>query len=248
MNSLVYLRQLEVESLDQYRAGVTSFLGTNLFRERWLGIYKKNRKIGYSGATFEKVFAAEGIEMHSVLESKMDLELLGRAFRVELDGTLVLDANMKPTNLQVDALFEGTARLTLSGHREGEQFVLTVKQGAFPIFRLPLHLEELCLGNGLVPSLPVAGFRVGDVYRVPCFDPITLGRGIATVTVVSKKTREVDGLAADVFCLETSFQNVQSKSWVTGTGELLKQELGPPFEDVILRRETRESARRFFKR
>ena len=47
---------------------------------------------------------------------------------------------------------------------------------------------------------------------------------MATVRVESKATLEIDGFAADVYGLETDFRGLRSKSWVTATGELLRQE------------------------
>lgn len=248
MNSLVVLREREVRSLDQYRAGVSEFLGPSLLRERWLGIYKRNRKIGYTGYTFEKVYAVEGVEIQSTLESKMQMELLGIPRKVEMDGSLVLDGDMKPLRLRLDLSVESLASLTVLGALRGNQFVVTVKQGKVPLLEIPLPREELHLGNGLVPALPVAGFEVGETFKVPCFDPMTLSRAMTTVKVASKSAREIDGFTADVYCLETMFRGLTSKSWVTGAGELVRQEFGPPLDDIVLRRETREGARRAFKK
>jgi len=248
MNSLVILRERENRSLDQYRAGVSEFLGTSLLRERWLGIYRKNRKIGYTGYTFEKVFAAEGVEVQSTLESKMQMDFLGISRKVEMDGTLVLDGDMKPLRLQLDISVESIASLTVLGALRADQFVLTVKQGKVPLLEIPLPREELHLGNGLVPVLPVAGFEVGETFKVPCFDPITMSRAVANVKVASKAAREIDGFTVDVYCLETTFRGLTSKSWVTGAGELVRQEFGPPLDDIVLRRDTRAGARRAFQR
>ena len=125
---------------------------------------------------------------------------------------------------------------------------MTVKQGKVPLLQIPLPREELHLGNGLVPVLPVAGFKVGETFKVPCFDPITMSRAVASVKVASRDAREIDGFNADVYCLETTFRGLTSKSWVTGAGELVRQEFGPPLDDIVLRRETREGARRAFKK
>jgi hypothetical protein len=109
-------------------------------------------------------------------------------------------------------------------------------------------MDSLLMGNGLVPALPVAGFNVGDSFEVPCFDPISMGCSPAQVKVLSQSKYDSDGLAVDAFILETEFKGMKSKSWVTASGELLRQEFGPPLEDIVLRHESRDSARRFFRR
>lgn len=248
MNTLVVLKQREVRILNRYRKGVDSFLGTDLLRERWLGIYRKNRKIGYTGSTFEKVFAQEGAEINGRVESRMEMDVLGTRVPVELDGDFTLDAAMKPIHLRLDVSLAGAIPISLVGRRRGEKFRIAVKQGATDLVGVELPLEEFFLGDGLVPALPVSGFAVGERFGVPCFDPVTMSRSTAEVKVVARETQEIGGLQTDCYRLETQFRDMKSTSYVTGTGELLKQEFGPPLEDIVLRRETRENARRFFKR
>ena len=326
MNSMVFLRQRELRTQDRYRAGVTQYLGNELLRERWLGVYRKNKKVGYTGQVFEKVFADEGIEIHGTIESAMEIEFLGKPISVNLDGKFVLDAELKPKSLRLDlridaapstlrqageratrerpvadslqgqpeaggrtqppglegdrlaagegaqaaaggsaqlaagesaqptpreapqlAVREG-AQLTLTGQPRGDKFVLVLRRGPVAILTLPFPREELLVGDGLVPSLPVSGLKVGDTFRVPCFDPLTMSRSVAEVQVTLHDTREVDGLLTDIFRLESRFRDLTSTSWVTTTGELLRQEFGAPLKDIVLRKETRANARRFFRR
>jgi hypothetical protein len=248
MNTLVVLKQREVRLLNRYRKGVDSFLGTDLLRERWLGIYRNNRKIGYTGSTFEKVYAEEGAEISGRVESRMEMDLLGKRIPVELEGDFTLDASMRPIRLRVDVTLAETIPVSLVGLRRGEKFRITVKQGATDLVGTELPLEEFFLADGLVPALPVSGFAVGERFSVPCFDPVTMSRSVADVTVIARETQEIGGLPTDCFRLETRFRDMTSTSFVTATGELLKQEFGPPLESIVLRRETRDNAKRFFKR
>ncbi|MBI4603500.1 MAG: hypothetical protein HY721_16230 [Planctomycetes bacterium] len=247
MNSLVFLRQLELEGLDRYRSGVTQFLGTGFLRERWMGIYRGGRKIGYTGYTFEKVFALEGIEVHSTLESRLEIEVFGVRQRVEIHGTLVADKELKPLSLQLDAKFQSQPAVTLAGRRGEGKLLVDVKVGSSAPFKMSLPLEELHLGDALVPSLPIAGLRAGDELRVPCFDPITLSRSVATVRVLRKEVIELDGMSVEAHYLETTFRGIVGKSWVNDASEVLIQRFGPPLGDVVLRKERRENAQRPFK-
>ncbi|MGQ9590454.1 MAG: hypothetical protein ACUVYA_09205 [Planctomycetota bacterium] len=248
MNGLLVRRQLSIRRQDRYRLAVSEFLGSELRRERWLGIYRKGRKIGYSGWSFEKVLAAEGFEFLTTLESAIALDVLGRDVPLEIQGSMVLDADLRPKALRLDALVAKNVRVEVAGKAEGERFRLEVRQGQVVLASLSAPREELLLGDGLAPSLPVSGLRVGDSFSVPCFDPMTMSRSQAEVKVVRSEIREVEGLLTDVFELETRYRNMESRSWVTSAGELLRQEFGPPLEDVVLRREARETARRILER
>lgn len=244
MNTLVVLRQRDLRSQNRYRAGVNAFLGTDLLRERWLGIYQKNRKIGYSGYILEKVFADEGPEISGRIESRLETRVLGRQLPVEVLGSFTLDVAMIPIQLRLDVSIGAAIPLTLTGEGREDRFRIVARQGEQTIVELDLPREDFFLGDGLVPSLPVSGFTVGERFSVPCFDPLTLTRSLAEVEVVARETREIGGLPTDGFRLETTFGNRKSTSFVTSTGEVLRQEFG----DLVLRRETRENATRFFKR
>jgi hypothetical protein len=244
MNALVALREMERRDLDKYRQGVSNFLGGELYRERWLGIYRKNRRVGYTGYTFEKVFAAEGVEFHSSVECKMEIDPFGQPQVVSLTGNLVLDESMKPIHLRMDANLDRAISAVATGKRRDGMFALEAHAGSLKLADFSVPLEELHLGNGLVPSFPLSGFKVGDVFEVPCFDPILMSRSIATVKVISKEERSIEGFRAEVYVIETAFRGLTSRAWMTGTGELLRQEFGPPLGDLVLRRERKEILKR----
>ena len=240
MNWMVYERQRSVSSLDRYRAGVTTFLGNELHREQWMGIYRNHKRVGYTGYTIEKMFPVEGVEIQTTMESRMDIDLFGKPQTLDINGSLVLDESMRPLRLYMDVSGSTGSFITISGKREGKHFGVEVRRGNLRLLRVELPLIELHLGNGLVPNLPVSGYKVGDVFEVPCFDPLFMGRAVARVEVLSREVKEVDGVQAEVLILETRFRDITARSWVTPGGELIRQEFGPPLDDLLLRRETRK--------
>jgi hypothetical protein len=244
MNTLVVLRQRELASLDQFRSGFTQFLGSNFLREQWMSIYKENKKIGYVGYRFEKVFALERVEIHSTLESKVKIDLLGLERWIEVDGTLLADQEMHPISLRLDLGIEGQPLAALVGRREEGKLALSLRTGGKSLKIASVPLGELHLGNTLVPTIPMAGFKVGDSYKVSCFDPLTFRPEMIKVEVTSQEARDIDGLPVDAYCLESTFRGVKNKSWVTDAGELIRQELGPPFENIVLRQDDAIVAKR----
>ena len=94
MNTFVVLRQREFAELSRYRQGVTKFLGGELLRERWMGVYKDHKKIGYTGFSMEKVRPVEGLEFHSTVETFLTFDLFGRGQRLRLNARLVQDEEL----------------------------------------------------------------------------------------------------------------------------------------------------------
>lgn len=265
MNTRLVLQDLELRSLDRYQQGVNTFLGAALRRERWLGIYESQKKVGYSGYALEKVHALEGTEFHASVETlwrgslPLPFELpesLRGSNQLEIHGEMTLDVEMRPLRMHIDldlTLLEGTAlrrteSFRLTGRRERSRFLVQVRCAAAQ-FEVPLALDRLVLSDGLAPAVPIAGCEVGDTYRVPVVDPLSnltsllgLGGQSATVTVVGKEVRPVGGVPADVFKLETKYRSVVTQSWVTASGEVVRQELGPPLGLVLKQEPSREQA------
>lgn len=241
MNALVVRREQALHRMDDVRSGMTRFLGAELMKERWMGIYRRHKKVGYTGASFEKTFAEEGIEVHCQIESEMEILPPLTAARVE--GVLVLDADLRPLRLRLEVRLGTLGEIRLEGERRGSQFEIAILQGGAKLLVKALPLEELFLGDGLAPSIPMAGFEVGESYRVPCLDPVSMTRVVTEIQVKSRSTENVDGQLVDVFTLETSFRGVTSRSMVTASGELLRQEFGPPLADLVLRKESKRQAK-----
>ena len=242
MNSVLVSRELEFRDLGVYRQGVVNFLGQDLHRERWLGIYRKHRKIGYSGIVFSKSFEDDGIRHEMRVDSKITLDLFGKGKSLRVNGTIVSDPEMVPELMEMEVAVDG-AVIRLDGKRVGKSFVITGSSWGNPIFEFPLPLEPFYPTDGFFPSLPISGFEVGKTYEVPFFDPIFRSRTRATVTVIEQSVRTVDGLSVDCFTLQTRFRGVKYTSLVTPDGELIRQEIPAPF-NVVLRRESRREAPR----
>ena len=248
MNTFVVLRQLEFAELDRSRQGVMSFLGNELLRERWMGIYKDRKKVGYTSLRVEKVFAEKGQEVHSAVETYLTFDLFGRGQRLRLTAQLVQDEELRPLRFQGDVDIDGKFQVQMRGERREGRFPLVIAAGEMKIMELPLPVEDLFLADGLIPALPLSGLSVGETFRLPCFDPLAMARDVATVSVTSFEPVEVDGVRLDCFVLETSFRGSSCTSYMTASGEVLMQKFGPPLEGVVLRKESRERALRGFAR
>ena len=248
MNTAVVLSHKNLQQLDRYRRGVTEFLGSELSRERWMGVYRDDRKIGYTGLVIERVATDEGSEVHVRLESVFDFDLFGVGERLFFRAELVQDEALKPLRLDGEVRLVSQAGIRLSGARHGEHFIVEVTQGDEQLLELPLPAEELFLADGLTPSLPLGGYEIGERLEVACLDPITLRREKVIVEVTDLSSRQLQGLQMDVYTLTSKFRGMTSTTMVSRDGLVLSQEFGPPLAGVVLKNEGRERARRGFER
>ncbi len=245
MNGLLLREVTEYRGLDQYRRGVIDFLGPNIRRERWMGIYRKNRRLGHTGFSIERRFDQQGMGYRMDFSTRVEIDIFGRgaaadggaAPGVEIDGWITLDAEVVPEEVKAKVA-AGPARLTLEGaRREGRFHVALKNAGGQVAFQTSLPLRELQLGDALAPLPPISGLSVGQVYRVNVFDPFWKENTVAETTVKAAARKEADGILVDCFELETRLRGAVFRSFVTRDGEVLRQELPP---DFLLLRESRK--------
>lgn len=234
MNGLLVLRQVEYQSLDHYRRGVTDFLGERVRRERWMGIYQNHKRIGHTGFAIERTFERERMGFRVEFSTHLDLDIFGSGGRIDLDGAAALDVRMIPESLSAE-LAAGAARFNLEGRREGEHFQVALREGGRSVFQQKLPLREFHFGDGLAPVPPIAGLRVGETYKVPIFDPIFRESAEAEIVVEAAVSREMDGVPLDCFQLQTRFRGLTFRSFITRDGEVLRQEIPPPLDVVLVR-------------
>ena len=263
MNALLVLREVETTKLEGLQRGVNRFLGSELKRERWMAIYRKSKnehkKVGYTGLSMEKLYSEEGVEYHVVVETFFRGSLPFQGFfskqgltdsSLSVAGEVILDQDLEPRKLHVDVTLDFLGRTDLkiyiTGKRQGEKFLITVLNGAGKVLEVPIPLEKFTLSDGFAPALPVAGFRVGESYRLRVFDPLALGSQTAVVRVVGQRTEEIHGALVDVYELETEWRGNRMHTLVTDSGEVIRQELGGLPGIVLQHEKSREHAMKGF--
>ena len=264
MNALLISREAELEKVGQFKGGIQGYLAGANLRESWMTIRSKGKRIGYSGYTVEKLYIDAGNEYHigieTVYRGRLPVPTILASFlpdnrQFELNGLLVLDEDMRPLSLRMNlslATFRRqteTARASflLVGRDREDQFLVELfheeDEAALLAVRLPS--DKLTLSNGLAPTIPIAGLKQGKTYRVPVFDPLSslgFGSESATIEVLRKEARKIEGLFVDTWVVETRYGSKTISSWVTSGGEVLRQELGPPLDLVMTKVTNRKRA------
>ena len=83
--------------------------------------------------------------------------------------------------------------------------------------------EDLNLSNSLTPLLYLPDLQPGVTYTLDILDPLSLDTHKAKITVTGMESYEYGGKPIDTYVVETQYQGISFTSWVTESGEVLKE-------------------------
>ena len=201
---------------------------------QWRGVYSRGEKIGFT--VDQTVPTASGFELHE--DGRLQMTLLGASSAAILQTTARVDRQFNLLSFEF-SLDPGTGRIEVSGVLEGKRLHLTVKTPGGTRTETRELAEAPALALNLPRRLAAAGLVPGTHLTVPVFDPATLRNAPMVVDVEAREVVRAAGRPIPAFRLKTSFGGVQSTSWVTDTGEVIREEspLG-----LIVVKETRDRA------
>ena len=229
-----------------YLQASTANLATDLARYGstavWNGIYYRGEKIGFTVGQMTR--SDSGFELQQ--DGRLQILLLGQdtaaAIRTtaRVDNSFVLqsfdfslDPGTGPTVISgtVQAIGDaGRHRLNLTITSSGSTRTETRELDQAPV--MALNLPRILASGRLVP---------GSTHQWMVLDPATLHTAPLTVRVGSRAVVRTDETSIPAFPLEMEFQGLQTTSWVTDTGDVVREEspLG-----MITVRESAERAQR----
>ncbi len=118
----------------------------------------------------------------------------------------------------------GVVAFHLSGEVKGNE--LTIKAGRGKKRRtqiIPLSKPPM-IGAGVDQFLKTKKIEVGDVFKVPLFDPSTMGQEEAILKVMEKASIEIDKIYYNAFRLEAEMWGQRLTFWLDENGTTLKEE------------------------
>jgi transglutaminase-like putative cysteine protease len=185
----------------------------------WRGIYYRGEKIGFTVS--QTVANGSGFELEET--GRLQMALLGATTAATIRTIAHVDANFT-LNAFDFSLDPGTGPIAVRGTIAGTHLTLDVKtpSGSRREERdlaeppaLSLNLSRRLANGGLVP---------GARYHWTIFDPATL-RNAPVVVDVGKREIVRSSLAPiPAFRVEMEFGGLRTTSWVTDTGEVVREE------------------------
>jgi len=225
--------------------GASRNLATDLARygssAQWRGVYYRGEKIGFTVG--QTVSMPDGFELRE--DGQLLMTLLGAHTEATLHTTVRVDDAFVLRSFEF-ALDPGTGPIAVRGGVEGDdsgrpwQLSLTVTTGATSRTETRELEEAPVLALSLPRRLASGGLTPGARHRWMVFDPATLHNAPMTATVGRREIVRDGNGSIPAFRVDMDFAGLQTTSWVTDTGEVVREEspLG-----LITIRESEERAR-----
>jgi transglutaminase-like putative cysteine protease len=201
---------------------------------QWRGVYYRGDKIGFMVG--ETVALADGFELRE--DGRLQMALLGATTAARLRTVVRVDREFTLRSFEF-SLDPGTGAVEVSGIVDGKRLDLTI---ATPSGRRTesRELPEVPALSLSVPRLlAAAGLRAGAHHELSLFDPATLRNAPLVVDVLAREVVSAAGRPVPAFRVRTQFGGMTAFSWITDTGEVVKEE--SPLGLVVVR-ETQQRA------
>jgi hypothetical protein len=223
MNAQLVRREVLLPSLPPAKIGIGGTLAPgNYFKEQWMGIYYEDEKVGYSNTSINK-FSGSLSPGYTVRNTTyMVLSLLDTPVQVHFDGVLHTDENFKMQNFR-SSVKSGDHRIRIDGELDGDTLSLAVLSGS-KVFRKKMKAsEDVNLSNSLTPLMFLPNLEPGVTYSLDILDPLTFTTNKAKITVTGMETLEYMGKEVETYVIETEYNGLSFKAWVTESGDVLKE-------------------------
>ena len=189
----------------------------------WRGVYYRGEKIGFTVSQTTRT--DDGFELQE--DGRLQMLLLGQDTAATIRTTARVDTAFMLRSFDF-SLDPGTGPITLKGSldRPGDMYRLTLAIDSGGGTRtetrelpeapvLSLNLSRLLANGGLVP---------GTTHMRTVLDPATLQSAVMTVTVGDRGVVRAMDTVIPAFRVETEFRGLKTTSWVTDTGEIVREE------------------------
>ena len=202
----------------------------------WRGVYYRGEKIGFTVS--QTVPKDEGFELEE--DGRLQMSLLGATTAATIRTTAHVDKNFTLHAFEF-SLDPGTGRIEVRGRIDGRRLSLDVSTPSGTRSEVRELDEAPALSLNISRRLANGGLVVGAKYQWTIFDPATLRNSKVNVEVGRRELVRGAGAAPiPAFRVEMEFAGLRTSSWITDTGEVVREEspLG-----LITVRESADSAR-----
>ena len=210
-------------------------LATDLSRygtdARWQGVYYRGAKIGF---TVRQVVPVDGgFELQE--DGQLEMTLLGATAAAKLSTTARVDDTFVLQSFEF-SLDPGTGPIIVGGRVEEPgaaadggpwRLVFDVTSGGVTRTETRELAEPPMLTLNMGRRLASEGLATGDRHTWMIFDPATLANAPVVLDVGAREIVRVGGVGGPptpAFRVDTEFHGLRTTSWVTDTGEVVREE------------------------
>jgi hypothetical protein len=201
---------------------------------QWRGIYSRGDKIGFMVG--QTVPTADGYELQE--DGRIQMTLLGATSAARLHTAVQVDKAFAARSFQF-SMDPGTGPIQVEGTLDGRRLQLTVKTPTGTRSETRELAEPPALSLNLSRQLAASGLAPGKHVEASVFDPATLRNETMVIDVEAREVVRAAGRPVPAFKVLTRFAGITSTSWITDTGEVVREE--SPLGMLIVK-ETQERA------
>ena len=202
----------------------------------WRGVYYRGEKIGFTVS--QTVAKDDGFLLEE--DGRLQMSLLGATTGATLHTAAHVDKAFTLHAFEF-SLDPGTGAIEVRGTVDGRRLSLEVKTPTGTRREIRELEEAPALSLNISRRLANGGLVAGAKYQWSVFDPATLRNSKVNVEIGRRELVRGAGAAPlPAFRVEMEFAGLKTSSWITDTGEVVREEspLG-----LITVRESAESAR-----
>ena len=201
----------------------SSNLATDLARygsaATWRGVYYRGEKIGFTVS--QTVPRGDGFDLEE--DGRLQMALLGATTAATIRTTAHVDRNFVLHAFEF-SLDPGTGPIEVAGVIGGTRLNLTVKTASGTRSEERVLDEPPALSLNLSRRLASGGLVAGARHHWSVFDPATLRNAPVVVDVGKRQMVTADGRPVPAFRVEMEFSGLRTTSWITDTGEVVREE------------------------
>jgi len=206
-----------------YLEASSANLATDLARygsnAHWRGIYYKGEKIGFSVGQVDP--KDDGFELQE--DGRLQMTLFGAIAPVRIRTTARVDRAFVLQSFDF-FLDPGTGPTTVRGAVDGRRLTLSVTTAGGTTSEVRELSEPPVLSINLGRRLAGAGLVAGTRHQWALFDPATLRNLPVAIDIGPREVVSVSGVGMPAFRVDMEFAGLHTRSWVTDTGEVVKEE------------------------
>jgi hypothetical protein len=186
---------------------------------QWRGVYSRGDKIGFMvGQTLP---TPDGYEIQE--DGRLQMTLLGATSAARLHTAVQVDKSFEVRSFQF-SMDPGTGAIEIGGTVDGRRLQLTVKTPSGLRTETRELPERPALSLNLSRRLAAEGLAPGKHIEASVFDPATLRNETMVMDVQAREVVRAAGRPVPAFKILSRYAGITSTSWVTDTGEVVREE------------------------
>jgi hypothetical protein len=207
-----------------YLRASSATLATDLARygsaAEWRGVYYRGEKIGFTVS--QTLTTSDGFELQE--DGRLQMSLLGATTAATVRTRAQVDSSFTLRTFQF-SLDPGTGPIEVNGALSGTRLALSVTTSGSTRTEIRELSERPALSLNLSRRLANGGLVPGARHRWMVFDPATLHNAPVVVDVGKRElVRSAGARPIPAFRVEMEFSGLRTTSWVTDTGEVVREE------------------------